>query len=286
MTQVKEGLETMLCTDTAPKQSSSLSDRIKRIKRATDLTASETLVIRVLLDFIGNNATGWPSHRRLAAETRLSISTVKRSLASLQAKRWIAIESRSRSDGSKTSNNYRWIEGFEKLTGEQNAKIGHSEPAPGHSELSHKNHGKTKTTKKHVSECVLEVKRRPQAAAPPKPARATERPPTPSKRFVKFESDPKAFRSYEACEQACEAAIKAGFFKNCESDRMIFFTVYAAVCRKLKAKKVSQPARLLRFLIESKKLCIEYSSNADEDAARKAMRELRRADCDHEDMPL
>lgn len=276
------------CTGTAPKQSSSLSDRIKRIRRATDLTASETLVIRVLLDFIGNNATGWPSHRRLAAETRLSISTVKRCLASLQAKRWIAIENRSRGDGSKTSNNYRWIEGFEKPTGEQKAKIAHGEPTPVHSELSHKNHGKTKTTKKHVSECILEVKRkpRPQAAAPPPPARATEKPPKPSRRFVKFENDPKAFLSYEACEQACEAVIKTGFFKDCESDRMTFFTVYAAVCRKLKAKKVSQPARLLRFLIESKKLCIEYSSNADEDAARKAMRDLRRADCDHEVMTV
>ena len=122
-----EGLEQMICTEAAPKQSSSLSDRIKRIKRATDLSASETLVIRVLLDFIGNNATGWPSHRRLAVETRLSVSTVKRSLASLQAKRWIAIESRSRGDGSKTSNSYRWIECFEKLTGERLDNIGRCE---------------------------------------------------------------------------------------------------------------------------------------------------------------
>ena len=213
---------------------------------------------------------------------------MKRSLASLQAKKWIAIESRSRGDGSKTSNNYRWIEGFDKPTGEQKAKIVHGEPTPVHGDPSHKNHGKTKTNKKHASACDLEVKQkpRPQAAAPPKTAKATERPPNPSRRFVKFENDPKAFRSYEACEQACEAAIKAGFFKDCESDRMTFFTVYAAVCRKLKAKKVSQPARLLRFLIESKKLCIEYSSNEDENAARKAMKQLRRVECEHEAMPV
>jgi len=278
----------MICMDAAPKPSSSLSDRIKRIKRATDLSASETLVIRVLLDFIGNNATGWPSHRRLAAETRLSVSTVKRSLASLQAKQWIAIESRSRGDGSKTSNSYRWVECFEKLTGEQLNKIAHDEPCPVHGELSHKNHVKTNTTKEHASECVLEVKQKPsrQPAAPPKRPRATERPQKPSKRFVKFESNHESFKSYQACEQACEAVIKEGFFKDCEADRMIFFTVYAAVCRKLKAKKVSQPARLLRFLIESKKLCIEYSSNADEDAARKAMKHARRVDCDHETMQV
>ena len=278
----------MICTETAPKQSSSLSDRIKRIKRATDLTASETLVIRVLLDFIGNNETGWPSHRRLSVETRLSVSTVKRSLASLQAKKWIAIEGRSRGDGSKTSNNYRWIECFEKLTGERIDKIGQGDLCPVHSDLSHKNHLKTKTTKKHAKPCALEVDENPrrQAAAPPKRPRATERPQKPSKRFVKFESDPEDFKSYQACEEACEAVIKEGFFKDCEADRMIFFTVYAAVCRKMKAKKVSQPARLLRFLIESKKLCIEYSSNADEDAARKAMKHARRVDCDHDTMPV
>jgi len=275
----------MICMDAAPKPSSSLSDRIKRIKRATNLSASETLVLRVLLDFIGTNATGWPSHRRLAAETRLSVSTVKRSLASLQAKRWIAIENRSRGDGSKTSNNYRWIECFEKLTGERVNKIGHDEPCPVQGDPSHKKHRKTNPNKEHAKPCVLDVgkKARRQEA---KPSRATERPQKPSKRFVKFESDPKAFRSYEACEQACKAVIQQGFFRDCEADRLTFFTVYAAVCRKLKAKKVSQPARLLRFLIESKKLCVDYSSNADEDAARKAIRAARRVDCEHEAMQV
>ena len=272
----------MVCTETPPKTSSRLSDRIKRIKRATDLTASETLVLRVLLDFIGNNATGWPSHRRLAAETRLSLSTVKRSLASLQAKKWIAIEARSRGDGSKTSNSYRWIECFEKLTGERIDKIAHDDLCVDHGDRSHKNHRKTKTTKKHPPECDLEIEEQPRkpAAAPPKRSRATERPQKPSKRFVKFESDPEVFKSYQACEEACEAVIKEGFFKDCEADRMTFFTVYAAVCRKMKAKKVIQPARLLRFLIESKKLCIEYSSNADEDSARRAIKHARRIACD------
>jgi hypothetical protein len=65
------------------------SERIKRIKRATDLTASETLVIRVLLDFIGNNATGWSRLNRVIGRQQARIACrpapCRRSSASEQA---------------------------------------------------------------------------------------------------------------------------------------------------------------------------------------------------------
>ena len=98
-----------------------------------------------------------------------------------------------------------------------------------------------------------------------------------SKRFASFETDPEKFRTFDACADACDSAVTAGFIEDTEIDRLLFWTVYAAVCRKMKAGKVNNPARLLRFLLDSRKAMVTYSSQADEDSARNALREFLRA---------
>lgn len=241
---------------------SSLSTRILRVRNSLELSAREKLVARVLLDHIGNRPDGicWPSMTRIAQEASVSVRTVQRAVQGLKDKGYISIDPRYREDGSQTSSIYQWLDNLSPRGGDTVAD-------------EHNQHQK-KPRKQHVqrppASCSLDSDDHRQSQL----TKAKESIPR-SKRFVEFESDPKRFRSYDACEEAHAAAVEAGFITNSEADQLIFWTCYAAVCRKLKAKKVRYPARLLRVLLDSRRVMIEYSTQADEDSARKGLKAAR-----------
>jgi len=237
----------------APQSTSILSNRILKVRRSRDLSASEKIVARGLLDHIGNKPDGicWPSLRRIAAEAALSVRTAQRALRGLIAKNFIRSEDRFRENRSQTSSIYVWIDAIAVSP----ATTCH--PRGDTVSPLIKDH-KKQPTKKHV--CCLE--------------QAPKEKPSP-KRFIKF-ADRSRFNSFSECEKACAAATSAGFLKDCESDRLVFWTAYAAICRRLKSGKVREPARLLRFLIDSRPALSSYGTDRDEAAGFQALKNFRR----------
>jgi hypothetical protein len=250
----------MICTDTLPASSTSiLSSRILQIRNSLELSAREKLIARVLLDYIGNRPDGfcWPSLARMAQEASVSVRTAQRAVKGLREKGFISIDPRHRENGGQTSSLYKWLDslspgGGDKLTDE------------------HKKHQK-EPSKQHV-----------EARAVPcdlNSSEANDSERKSSKRFASFESNPDKFKSFDECAIACEKAKDAGFIQDTEQDTVLFWTLYAAICRKLKDNKVSNPARLLRFLLDSRKAMVTYCRQSDEDAAVKALKQHRRESC-------
>ena len=85
------------------------SERIRLTRAATGLKPAEKLLLRSLVDFMGNSSECWPSLSRLAEEVGCSIRHVRRMLRSLEAAGWIATRSRFRPDRSQTSCVFQWV---------------------------------------------------------------------------------------------------------------------------------------------------------------------------------
>ena len=73
----------------------------------SDLSHRARVVYMYLRDHADQNGKCWPGIQTIAAELRLSRSTVKRALNDLCKAELIAKESRWRENGSLTSNMYR-----------------------------------------------------------------------------------------------------------------------------------------------------------------------------------
>jgi len=86
----------------------SRSERIRLTRAATGLKPAEKLLLRSLVDFMGNATECWPSLSRLADEVGCSIRHVRRMLRSLEAAGWIITQSRFRPDRSQTSCVFQW----------------------------------------------------------------------------------------------------------------------------------------------------------------------------------
>ena len=87
----------------------SRSERIRLTRAATGLKPAEKLLLRSLVDFMGNATECWPSLSRLADEVGVTVRHVRRMLRSLEAAGWILTEYRFRPDRSQTSCLYRWV---------------------------------------------------------------------------------------------------------------------------------------------------------------------------------
>jgi hypothetical protein len=214
-----------------------------------------------LLDFIGNNATGWPSYKRLATETGLSLSSVKRCLKTLQTKGFLKVENRFRRDGSRTSNLYRWIDPSEHLS------PGHVEPPPvqhGPSILETSN----EESKRHDEAAAVPLCRSNSDEDQDRSSRSRAN----RTRHVVFEADPVRFKSFETIAKSHQMAVDAGLINSGPIDRLRFWSLCAAISRKIKAGKVKCPARLLNYLIRRDRMAAEYVSAEDEDRARLALR--------------
>ena len=90
-------------------RSESRSERIRLTRAATGLKPAEKLLLRSLVDFMGNATECWPSLSRLADEVGCSIRHVRRMLRSLEAAGWIITQFRFRPDRSQTSCVFQWV---------------------------------------------------------------------------------------------------------------------------------------------------------------------------------
>ena len=77
------------------------------LMRESDLTAHELLVYMALLNRAGGSGLAWPSIARIATESRTSVSTVKRTIKSLEHRGLITKQVRKRADGTNESNVYK-----------------------------------------------------------------------------------------------------------------------------------------------------------------------------------
>ena len=75
--------------------------------RDSDLTAHELLVYIALLNRANSDGLAWPSVPRIARESRTSVTTVKRTIRSLEARQLVSKQVRPRGDGSNDTNVYR-----------------------------------------------------------------------------------------------------------------------------------------------------------------------------------
>lgn len=87
----------------------SRSERIRLTRAATGLKPAEKLLLRSLVDFMGNGTECWPSLSRLADEVGVTVRHVRRMLRSLEAAGWIITQSRFRPDRSQTSCVFQWV---------------------------------------------------------------------------------------------------------------------------------------------------------------------------------
>lgn len=72
-----------------------------------EVSAKAVSVFRYLLDRQGSHEYCFVSHRRIAADLKISVSTVKRALDELERKGYVDIEQQRRANGSRCSNVYR-----------------------------------------------------------------------------------------------------------------------------------------------------------------------------------
>ena len=75
--------------------------------RESDLTAHELLVYIALLNRANGQGLAWPSVPRIARESRMSVTTAKRTIRSLEGRGLIKKQLRPRLDGSNETNVYR-----------------------------------------------------------------------------------------------------------------------------------------------------------------------------------
>lgn len=74
-----------------------------------ELTIAETLVYHVLCRFQGKNIDCFPTHKTIAKQCKISVSTVKNALSGLEKKGYISKTPQRRPDGGKTANRYKCL---------------------------------------------------------------------------------------------------------------------------------------------------------------------------------
>jgi DNA-binding MarR family transcriptional regulator len=72
-----------------------------------EVSSKAVLVYRYLRDRQGNNENCYVSHKRIAADNKCSVSTVKRAIKELVSKGYVTVTHRRRADGSKQSSLYK-----------------------------------------------------------------------------------------------------------------------------------------------------------------------------------
>ena len=72
-----------------------------------EISAKAVSVYRYLLDRQGKHDYCFVSHKRIASDLKIGVTTVKRALDELERKGYISIEQQRRANGSRCSNVYR-----------------------------------------------------------------------------------------------------------------------------------------------------------------------------------
>ena len=74
-----------------------------------DITSTQKLVYYCLCKFQGEHADCFPSHRTIAKQCKIHVSTVKRAIDALIKQRYIEKRQQKRPDGGTSSNRYRCL---------------------------------------------------------------------------------------------------------------------------------------------------------------------------------
>ena len=260
----------MQSTATRP-GSSTRATRIRLTRSATGLNPAEKLLLRTLVDFMGNNPHCWPSLAKLSTEVGVSTRHVRRMLRVLESGGWIVTRPQFRQDQSQTSSVYHWSK----------APDAHVPPPRTSTSALELNIRKIES-KPHMPplvECdlsdlseapeVVEVKADDVQTETPK---AATRRATKSKRFIVI--DPAKFLDIQEADRVYAATVAAKLLNTGSVDRLAFFACWCAIAAKFRAGTVRHPERMMRFLLDNRKAMSAYPSQAAETKARAAIRHL------------
>jgi len=289
----------------------SRSERIRLTRAATGLKPAEKLLLRSLVDFMGNATECWPSLSRLADEVGCSIRHVRRMLRSLEAAGWIVAHFRFRPDRSQTSCVFHWVKApdlhvrpprtsvsaLEFNIGsiqESNTYAAAAEcdfeqedKAPAAAELVEINpskdgpkQGVSNETPSHDSSIELPAAPAIEGTESNLPASSAVLPSSkpairsrkPSPKFIVI--DGSKFLDIKEGERVYHAAVAAKLLNAGTVDRLAFFACWCAIAAKLRAGKVQHPERMMRFLLDNRKAMSAYPDHAAEVKAREAVRFL------------
>jgi len=258
------------------------SERIQLTRAATGLKPAEKLLLRSLVDFMGNSTECWPSLSRLAEEVGVSIRHVRRLLRSLEAGGWIVTRSRFRADRSQASCVYAWCKAPDTYvrpprtsTSPLEKDIGtiqsNTYAAVAECELCEPEKAPVVETVLPVEDSSNELSTSEAVSfeTPSIPATQTR---TPSPRFIVIDGS-KVLDIKEA-ERVYHAAVAAKLLNSGTVDRLAFFACWCAVAAKLRAGTVRHPERMIRFLLDNRKAMAAYPDHAAELKAREAVRHL------------
>lgn len=292
----------------------SRSERIRLARAATGLKPAEKLLLRSLVDFMGNSSECWPSLSRLADEVGCSIRHVRRMLRSLEAAGWIVTQSRFRPDRSQTSCVFQWakapdlhvrpprtsVSALEFNIGsiqESNTYAAAAEcdfeqedKAPVAAELVEVNPSNDGPKQGGSNETPSQAVSNETPAAPAIEGTESNLPASsavlsPSKPAIpairsrkpspKFiVIDGSKFLDIREAERVYHAAVAAKLLNAGTVDRLAFFACWCAIAAKLRAGKVQHPERMMRFLLDNRKAMSAYPDHAAEVKAREAVRFL------------
>lgn len=290
-------------------RSLSRADRITLTRAATGLKPAEKLLLRSLVDFMGNSAECWPSLARLAAEVGVSVRHIRRMLRSLEAEGWIVTRYRFRPDRSQASCIFTWAKvpdlhvrpprtstsALEKDIGtiQSNTYAAPAEcdsvseaSAPAAETVLPVESPTLAAELDPVSESVTPAVATPAILKPvvsslpaspavlplSKPAIPAIRSGKPSPRFIVIDSG--KFLDIAEAERVYHAAVAAKLINAGTVDRLAFFACWCAIAAKLRAGAVRHPERMMRFLLDNRKAMSAYPDHAAELKAREAVRFL------------
>jgi len=130
-------------------------------------------------------------------------------------------------------------------------------------------HPQNNSNKNHASvpeECGSLVEK-PKAKPAPKPTKQ-------SKRFI--EIDGSKFRDPQEAKRVYEAAVLSKLINSGTIDQCCFYACWLEVVAKHKAGKVNHPERLMRFLLNDRRIMAEYPTAESETKARQLINHLYR----------
>lgn len=278
-------------------------DRIVLTRAATGLKPAEKLLLRSLVDFMGNSTECWPSLSRLAAEVGVSVRHVRRLLRSLESSGWIRSEARFRPDRSQTSCVFKWAMAPDLHVRPPRTSVSALEINIGTiqentlcrtAECDLNSEGKAPAAEQSAALELVPV----EGPVLPVEASSIELPPedasfdvptseavsfetpsipatqtrTPSPRFIVI--DGSKFLDIREAERVYRAAVAAKLLNSGSVDRLAFFACWCAIAAKLKAGSVRHPERMMRFLLDNRKAMSAYPDHAAEVKARDAIRFL------------
>ena len=254
----------MLCTGQRPQVQVQTTQAIRITEaRSAKLPPSAKLLLRTLVDYMGQKDFCWPSMHSLAAELCLTVQHVRRLVRCLEAHGFIQTEARFRSDGSQASNVFRWS------WNAPNVDVPPSEHprSPLKHSLNNPNKNHADAGLQPECESLVEKPKAGQQTPSHKPTRQ-------SKRFI--EIDGNRFRDPQEAKRVYEAAVLSKLINSGSIDQCCFFACWLEVVAKHKAGKVNHPERLMRFLLNDRRIMGEYPTAESETKARQLINHLYR----------